>query len=217
MAYKQNKISRSRRPKVSRPLYMAVATVVLIALVVTGLEVTNTTHIFHSAPLAKKIVISTTSPKKTTTTTTTPATSNTSPNIPVPATTPTSSKDTVDGSSSTPATTTTTTTTAALMAPEGTFVSNHEPDISGNPYPNTEASVCTTTPGATCGMTFTMGDITRTLPTQTVDGSGSTSWSWSVTGGTNGFSPGKWQISVTATLNGQTKTVQDPTPLTVGS
>jgi len=53
-----------------------------------------------------------------------------------------------------------------------------------------------------------MGGITRSLPPQTVDSSGSTTWNWNVTAA-SGFTEGTWQATVQATLNGATKTAQD--------
>lgn len=105
-------------------------------------------------------------------------------------------------------------TTATLLDPTGDFVSNHRPNLSGNPAPNTLTSVCTTTPGATCAITFTKDGVSKTLPSQTTDRGGSTFWNnWSLSD--YGLTTGSWQIKATAVLNGQTKTMSDALVLEV--
>jgi hypothetical protein len=123
---------------------------------------------------------------------------------------PVVSKDTTSGSSGS--------TSSVLITPSGNFVSNHNPDISGNPYPNQETSVCNTTPSATCTITFTMGSVTRSLSPQVVGNTGSVSWNWTVTQDNDGsgFSVGDWQITSVATLNGQSKSASDSMVMKVG-
>lgn len=94
--------------------------------------------------------------------------------------------------------------------PFGNFVSNHSP---GNGLPTQEKSTCNTTPGASCYIQFSMGDLTKKLSTQTTDSSGATYWSWDIKDA--GLSEGSWQISAIATLNGQSATTQDQIPLKI--
>lgn len=114
------------------------------------------------------------------------------------------------GGSSTPGSTGTSSGSLPLV-PYGSFVSNHAPGQNGSP--TTEYSVCSTTPGATCYIKFSLGDISRQLSTQKVDDSGSTTWQWDIDGA--GLSKGSWQITAVATLNGQSKSTTDHIPLKV--
>jgi len=101
-----------------------------------------------------------------------------------------------------------------LAAPYGTFVSDHHPSLSGaNNTPSSELSTCTTSPGASCYINFTKGDVTKRLPTQITDGSGSTSWHWDVSQA--GLSQGTWDITAVATLGDQTKSTSDTFKLEV--
>lgn len=109
------------------------------------------------------------------------------------------SKDNTNGSTSN--------SNAQLIKPTGNFVSDHHPNLSGSPAPNTMTSVCTTTPGASCQISFINGTITKTLPGQTTDAGGSAYWNWKLQD--LGLSAGSWQIKATATLNGQTQTAVD--------
>jgi cytoskeletal protein RodZ len=148
----------------------------------------------------------------------------------IPSTVPASSKSsqTQKGDNSqqtTPTSTTQTTTTtsdktasepstsAPLKAPSGTFVSNHSPNIGGVPAPSSESSVCNTTPGATCTISFTKDNQTKTLQSQTADNNGNVYWNWNIN--TAGLSVGNWQISATATLNGKSLTTVDKLTLDV--
>ncbi|MCL4358040.1 hypothetical protein M1512_04090 [Patescibacteria group bacterium] len=103
---------------------------------------------------------------------------------------------------------------ANLIAPSGIFVSNHNPDLSGYPYPSEEASTCNTSPGASCYIKFVgpNGQV-KSLPTQTTNSSGSTSWTWDVY--SSGFTVGKWQITAVVSLDGTTKTTTDSMDLNV--
>jgi hypothetical protein len=101
----------------------------------------------------------------------------------------------------------------SLLEPSGNFVSNHHPNLGGSPAPSAEQSVCNTTPGASCYIKFTKGDITKTLASQATDGNGSTYWNWDIKD--SGFTEGSWQITATATLNGLTKSTTDSQDLVV--
>jgi len=101
-----------------------------------------------------------------------------------------------------------TTSTIKLLAPSGTFVSNHKPNLSGSPAPTTEQSVCNTTPGAACYIEFRQNDEVKQLKAQATDSKGTAYWSWDINKA--GFTPGTWKITAVSTLNGQTKTTSDP-------
>jgi hypothetical protein len=106
-----------------------------------------------------------------------------------------------------------TSSTAPLLTPTGDFVSDHEPNLSGSPHPNTMNSVCNTTPGATCYISFTNGDTTKSLSKQQADSGGGTYWNYSLQ--SVGLTQGTWTIEAIATSNGQTKTAYDAMNLTV--
>lgn len=97
--------------------------------------------------------------------------------------------------------------TLPLIAPSGTFVSNHWPSLSGTSAPSTEQSICITSPGAQCYIEFTKNGITKKLDSLTADSNGNVYWSWDVKQA--GFTQGSWTIRATASLNGQTKATSD--------
>lgn len=103
--------------------------------------------------------------------------------------------------------------TGTLLAPTGNFVSNHDPNLGGHPAPNTETSVCNTTPGATCQITFTKGSTVKSLSAITADSGGAAYWNWKLQ--TAGLTAGTWQIKAVAKLGGQTKTATDAMNLVV--
>lgn len=99
-----------------------------------------------------------------------------------------------------------------LIKPWGDFVSNHHPGEDGSP--TIETSVCNTTPGASCYISFNNGVVTKSLPPQNIGPSGSVFWTnWNIL--SLGLSSGNWKITATAILNGQTKTSIDPMDLVV--
>ena len=100
-----------------------------------------------------------------------------------------------------------------LLVPSGNFVSNHRPNLSGVPAPNTMESVCNTTPGARCKISFTKDGVTKSLPEQTTDSGGATYWSWKLQD--VGLTEGSWKIQAIATLNGQSKDASDALDLVV--
>jgi hypothetical protein len=102
-------------------------------------------------------------------------------------------------------------TTAALVSPSGNFVSNHKPGQNG--APNSETSVCDTTPGASCYIQFTNNDTTKKLDAQTASADGVAIWYWNVKDA--GFSAGSWKVSAVATFNGQTQTSNDVVTLEI--
>lgn len=101
---------------------------------------------------------------------------------------------------------------APLIKPYGSFVSNHQPGQHGSPLE--EASVCNTSPGASCTITFTKGGVTKSLTAKTADSSGAVYWqSW--TPQSVGLTAGNWTVTAVATAGQQTQSTQDPTPLEV--
>ena len=97
--------------------------------------------------------------------------------------------------------------------PIGTFVSNHNPNLSGSPHPNTINSTCTTTAGVMCYIKFVKGSEVHTLPAQKTDASGNTAWNWKLSD--IGLGEGSWSITAIAQNGAQQSTASDPTPLKV--
>lgn len=102
-----------------------------------------------------------------------------------------------------------TATTAVLITPIGNFVSSHHVTMS-TPI----ASVCNTTSGATCVISFVANGVTKSLTTEMTDSTGAAYWnSW--TPKSIGLSVGSWQVQATAQLNGQSKSATDALTLEV--
>jgi hypothetical protein len=166
-----------------------------LIVIVAILELTNTTHLFHKQSVPPVIPAHTSSGKPISTSSSqpnTPAASTPQDNTPLPADV----------------------TNHTLIAPTGTFVSNHFPGQNGSS--TTEASVCNTSPGATCYIKFTnvvTGDTTQ-LAAQVTDARGTTSWYWDVSQDAH-LSAGQWKVMAVATLGSQTKTATDTLNLTV--
>lgn len=99
-----------------------------------------------------------------------------------------------------------------LATPTGTFVSNHRPSLTNVDLAK-EESVCNTTPGATCEIAFSKDGTQRSLGAKTVNTSGVTIWDW--TPSSLNLTTGSWQIDVTVSLNGKTKSAVDATALMV--
>jgi hypothetical protein len=174
--------------------------VIAIAMTILLLEITNTTHLFHKSKVPAVIPV-------------TPNTSqvdNQNGNGTSPSTVTnkgSSSNNESDGDNNS------STSSLPLKEPFGDFVSNHHPNLSGSPAPSEEASVCNTTPGATCYIKFTQGSVTTKLPAQKTDSSGAAYWSWDVKKA--GLTKGDWYIEAVATLNGQTKSTKDQLNLSI--
>ena len=91
----------------------------------------------------------------------------------------------------------------ALTPSTDALVSAHQVQL--NTYIN---SVCSTVSGATCAITFTSNGITKSLPSEVTDLTGSAYWNgW--TPQQYGLTPGSWKITATATLNGQSSSASD--------
>lgn len=91
--------------------------------------------------------------------------------------------------------------------PTGTFVSNHNPNLSGSPAPNQMSSTCQTTPGVYCTIQFTKGSIVKSLPSKKTDSSGNTSWDWKLQD--VGLTAGEWSIEAIAKNGDKVSRAQD--------
>lgn len=92
--------------------------------------------------------------------------------------------------------------------PQGQFVSAHQVPLAAP-----VESVCATSAGASCQITFTKDDGTmKSLPAQTTDSNGNTHWSWTVS---TYLTAGTWTIKAVATQSNMTSTATDATKLVV--
>jgi len=196
----QNRYPTRTPKRLRKPLFIIGAVVLAIAALVAILEVTNTTHLFHSGPVA----VSGNAETKGEGTDSNAKNSDSSSGL-----TKTNNDEPGDNKSGGGGSSTVT-----LLAPSGDFVSNHHPNLSGNPAPNTISSVCTTTPGATCQISFTKDGVTKTLPRQITDRGGSTYWNnWKLQD--IGLTAGDWQVQASAALNSKTSTAGDALQLVI--
>jgi hypothetical protein len=123
---------------------------------------------------------------------------------------PSTATGSVDGSTTTGSQTVS---AAALTAPSGDFVSDHHPNLSGSPAPNSMTSVCSTTPGATCQISFMQGNTIVSLSKKVADAGGGAYWKYTLQ--SIGLTSGSWTIIATATLDGQIKSASDVMDLVV--
>ncbi|MGF7229599.1 MAG: hypothetical protein ACQR33_06515 [Candidatus Saccharibacteria bacterium] len=199
------KRSKTRKKKIAA---ITVATVSAIVIIILVLEFTDTTHIFHKSNPTVTSHGSTadqnTKGENSLSQTGGSASTTQKGQTTAPVT---GSGATTNGGGST--------TTAALIAPSGNFVSNHHPNLGGSPAPNILTSVCNTTPGATCTITFTNASTgaAKSLTAQTADSGGAAYWSWKLQD--VGLGQGTWQVKATATLGNQTKSASDAMTLEV--
>ena len=104
---------------------------------------------------------------------------------------------------------TTTSTQTSVNTPTGNFVSSHMINSSTGSL----ESICTTSLGATCEITFRKGDTMLTLGKKEVDNNGTATWIW--TPGSIALTSGSWEITATATIGDKTSTAIDPLKLDV--
>ena len=174
--------------------------IIVAAIVVVILELTNVTHFFHKRP---QPITASSYTKGQGTSTKVPSTNTTTH-----STTPSSmanqpgDQKSNDGGTTGP----------APVAPSGDFVSAHTVSTS-----TSLTSVCNTTPGANCEISFTSSDGTvKVLTEETTDRGGAAYWNnW--TPSSIGITAGSWTIKAIATLNGQTAASTDARPLVVSS
>ena len=120
----------------------------------------------------------------------------------------------IDGSKDNPSTGEPTSNPGQTPAtPIGTFVSNHRPNLSGSPAPNTMNSTCSTTAGATCTIEFSNGTRTVSLPEKKTDANGNVSWDWKLQD--VGLTAGSWSITAVAKNGSFVSKAVDPTNLEV--
>ncbi|MGH7142171.1 MAG: hypothetical protein ACREF5_01710 [Candidatus Saccharimonadales bacterium] len=181
-------------------LFFVTGIILLIVLVMGGLELTGFVHLFQKPPAAFTGHLDTSGGGSSNNQKGEPQTN------PLPGTSTQSNgnKSGVSGS----------TTNESLLMPMGDFVSDHHPNLSGSPAPNTITSVCNTTPGASCIISFTSNGDTKSLPSQITNSDGSAYWNnWTLQ--SIGLTVGTWQIQATANLNGQNKTAFDAMDLKI--
>ena len=152
------------------------------------------------------------SPKKSQSTTTQ---TDQKSDAPQPASDSKASTPTPDTNDSNPKNQTDTTTPSGAppITPFGSFVSNHQPELNGAWELNRMQSVCNTSAGATCKISFTKDGETKSLSAQKTDKEGAAYWSWTLQ--EVGLTEGTWKVTATATLNGQTASASDPINLEV--
>ena len=185
-----NKIKISMKIKIIRNRFALLALIVLILCVLVAiLEIADVTHFFHKETAPQAVSGSSFSTKGEV---------NKSSGVTVDRNGPSAK---TNGSS------------AELIAPSGDFISNHRPNLSGSPAPNIISSVCNTTPGASCVITFSKDSVTKSLPPQKTDVEGSTYWNWKLQ--EIGITEGTWRVQATATLYGDSKNAYDALELVV--
>jgi flagellar basal body-associated protein FliL len=196
-----NKYQPKKSSKKKRFIIIGIIVLVVAAAVMAALELTNTTHIFH-----KKRVSPHTSSQYTKGEVPSSSSNNSSSNNAAKADdregdTFTNTK----GQSDTPPAAQTT-----LTPITGNFASAHHISLATNPPLQ---SSCSTTPKATCQITFTNGSKTVQLKQQTTDDGGGAYWTWKPQD--IGLTTGSWKIQAKAELNGKTITADDAMNLEV--
>ena len=170
--------------------------ITLILILLAILEITDVTHFFHKSPVPPVIPVNTAQPSQQSSVQPSPPPSDKTTS----KTDETNNSDAVKPPNNLP-----------LTTPYGEFVSNHHPGADGSP--TTENSVCNTTPGASCYIKFVNGAAVTGLPPKTTNNDGVASWNWDIKEAK--LTKGSWKITAVATLNGQTKTADDPLPLNI--
>ena len=189
---------RTNRKKV---IIIIAAAILLIAALITILELTNKTTFFHEYNPTYETQKNT--PNRTAGQNTKGEQTADSDKEPSPTPRPADDKAASDGN----------TASDPLVTPSGNFVSNHRPNLDGDPAPNEIQSVCVTTPGATCTIVFTKGGTSKSLPSQKTDQGGAAYWTWKLQD--IGLTTGEWKVEAKATLNGKTMSAQDSINLEV--
>ena len=101
----------------------------------------------------------------------------------------------------------------AVKAPSGTFVSNHRPNLDGDPAPSSINSVCSTSVGAKCEIRFSKDGVVKNLEGKVVGDDGFVSWDWTVQD--LNLTVGTWQIEAFAQLGENSASTKDQIPLEV--
>lgn len=163
---------------------------ILLAGLVTILEVTNTTTLFHNEP---EPAAGPGTLEKGRNTTSTPAENKNETNS-------SSKEPTTEDPQPTPGT--------PPKTPVGNFVSSHYAGLG-----DTEQSTCNTTPGANCTITFTKDGVAKSLPIKKADGEGSVIWVWKPSD--IGLTVGSWKVTAVASVGDQQTTAEDAIALEV--
>lgn len=100
-----------------------------------------------------------------------------------------------------------------LIAPSGSFVSNHTLILSKSSSMNQEVSVCNSSVGAECWIEFIKNEVTKSLDHKVIGSSGSVFWNWQPND--IKLTAGSWTIKANSSLRGQTKSTTDLIPLEV--
>ncbi len=189
--------NQNTSPRSRKWLFFAVGGAVLIATVITFLAITHTDNIIGTKKSNTKTASQATKGE--------PANGSTTGSQSSGSTTTTTDdkqNTTTDASDNTPAT-----------QPSGNFVSNYAPSLSATGAKEQIQSVCNTTPGAACTISFTNGTTTKSLEKRVTDKGGSVYWTWALKD--IGLSTGSWKITATAELNNQKTVTTDTLPLEV--
>jgi biotin carboxyl carrier protein len=192
-----------KKPKhLKRRVLLPTAGLIIIIAAIAGLELSDTTHWFHSAkaPAAQHTASQPSGPANAVQENKQAGSSapSTSPSPAVP-----SSNDTKI-TSPTPA-------NVKLLAPRGTFANEY--DVGEGQQ---MSSTCNTNSGVYCKIVFTKDGVSKSLPKRLTDASGNASWAWKPKD--IGLTPGTWHIKAIATYQSQTKTTSnDPLTLKVRS
>jgi len=205
MAHLQyKKIEKVGSPSSKRRLVYFIGTVALLVILAGVLEMTNTTHFFHKQSHVLDV--------NNNTPTTGGASQNNQKGQPQGSSSDNSGDALQPGDAKSDAGGVI---TGNLLTPAGDFVSNHHPSLSNtSTAPNVLTSVCNTSPGATCVITFTKGTVTKSLAVEITDRGGSAYWNnWSLQ--SIGLTAGNWKVIATATLKGQSKSATDEMALVV--
>lgn len=196
--------SSAKRPFYKSKHGVFLIVLVLAVLIIGGLELTNTTHFFHKRNTASGTIPSSSKNKDAPTKDKAKSAKKTSSTASESSGVSADSDKAIaaGGGNNEP-----------LVEPYGTFVSNHRPSLSGSGSPSKVQSVCNTTPGASCYISFSSGSITKKLEAKIADSRGAVYWDWDVNDA--GFTAGSWNVTAIASLNGQNKSTADTLSLEV--
>ncbi len=191
-------ISKPMKSNRRQTIFLAIgAAIVIIIAIIAFLELTNRTYFFHKRPTLDQVATqSTPTSSKGESGSSSSSTSSGQTNNP-----PTSSNNSSKTGGSAP-------TGQPPKQPFGNFVSSHTINMEVN-----ESSVCNTSVGATCVISFTKDGVTKSLESKATNSDGAAFWQW--TPKSIGLTTGTWQITATASANGQNASATDQQKLEV--
>lgn len=189
-------LKNKKRKKIAKKrVLIAVGFLLIVGVILAILELTDTINVFTNKPINQESIVGPNTKGEGATGTSTSDNANSSDQ-----TSNSNNSNDKNGNSNTSQ-------NLPLLEPSGTFVSNHEPNLSGDPSPNLIQSVCVTTPGANCTISFTKNGESKSLPEKKTDREGAAYWDWKLQD--IGLTTGDWRIQARATLNGEEKTTND--------